>query len=127
MNRNELLARAAELADLLVQAPEIARYRQAEAAMNRNPAAVSKIRRLRELQEQVGEFMARGVPEVHYRHLGQEIESLFAELEKIPEVREFMDAQSAVNDLLQDVTGCLAKAVTEPPDLTDSPRTRTDD
>ncbi|MCL6548363.1 MAG: YlbF family regulator [Alicyclobacillus sp.] len=119
LNRNELLAQAEDLADLLIQAPEVARYRAAEAKLHQNATALSLMRQLRERQEQVAEFAARGVPEVHYRHLLQESESLLAQLETLPEVREFMDAQSAVNDLLQAVTGRLAKAVTEPIDPAD--------
>lgn len=83
--------------------------------MKANAAAMAGIRRLRELQEQIGDMMSRRVSEAYYQHLTDESESLLAELESIPDVQNFLQAQSAVNDLLQAVTSRLAMAVDSPP------------
>jgi cell fate (sporulation/competence/biofilm development) regulator YmcA (YheA/YmcA/DUF963 family) len=112
IDRNELWAQAEELAELLIRCPEIQAYREAEARMNANPQAVSMIRKLRELQEEIADFQARRVPEAYYRHLVAESESLLAKLEKIPEVKAFQEAQTAVNDLLQEVTQRIAAVLT---------------
>ncbi|OFW77250.1 MAG: hypothetical protein A2201_11235 [Alicyclobacillus sp. RIFOXYA1_FULL_53_8] len=111
VDRNELWAEAEELADLLMQSPEMRSYQQAEQAMKANTGAVSMIMQLKELQEQIGEFQARNVPESYYQSLNDQSESLFEQLEKIQEVREFQASQSAVNDLLQAVTDRLSQAV----------------
>lgn len=112
VDRNELWAQAEELAELLLQCPEIARYREAEARMNANAQATAMIRKLRELQEEIADFQARRVPEAYYKHLVAESESLLDKLEKIPEVKAFQEAQAAVNDLLQAITGRIAQVLT---------------
>ncbi|MCL6593952.1 MAG: YlbF family regulator [Alicyclobacillus sp.] len=112
-DHNELWAQTEELADLIMQSPEINAYQLAEARMKQHPQASSLLARLKDVQEQVAEFQARQVPPMHYVHLLKESESLMTELEKIPEVAEFQRAQNAVNDLLQTLTRRLARAVLE--------------
>ncbi|MCL6593287.1 MAG: YlbF family regulator [Alicyclobacillus sp.] len=112
-DHNELWAQTEELADLIMQSPEISAYQQAEARMKQHPQAGTLLAKLKEVQEQVAEFQARQVPPMHYVHLLKESESLLAQLEKIPEVAEFQRAQNAVNDLLQTLTRRLARAVLE--------------
>lgn len=111
VDRNELWAEAEELADLLMQSPEFHQYRQAETAMKENRSALAMITQLKELQEQIGEFQARKVPEEYYKNLIAESESLLEQLEKIDEVRAFQTAQDSVNELLQAVTNRLSLAV----------------
>jgi cell fate (sporulation/competence/biofilm development) regulator YmcA (YheA/YmcA/DUF963 family) len=112
IDRNELWAQAEELAELIAQCPEIAAYRAAEGKLSVNLEAQALIRRLRELNDEIGEFQSRRVPEAYYQHLVQESESILEKLEKIPDVVEFQAAQAAVNELLTQVTGRLAEAVT---------------
>ncbi|WP_067931624.1 YlbF family regulator [Alicyclobacillus kakegawensis] len=119
MDRNELWMQAEELADMILQTPEIQRYQQAESRLQEHPQAQSLMRRLRSLHEQIEEFTVRKVPEAYYRHLTQESEAVLQELEQIPVVREFQQAQSAVNDLLQAVSERLGQAVQER--MTDTP------
>jgi cell fate (sporulation/competence/biofilm development) regulator YmcA (YheA/YmcA/DUF963 family) len=114
-DRNELLAEANELAELLLKTPEISAYRLAEKNMKADPATESKIRKLRELTDQVGEFRARNVPFKHYEHLLKDSEALLNELQSIPEVRAFQEAQTAINELLQTVTNRLSRGVMIPP------------
>ncbi|GMA49207.1 hypothetical protein GCM10025857_05640 [Alicyclobacillus contaminans] len=121
VDHNELWAETEELADMIVQAPEIVRYQRAEAQMKAHPRAQRMLERLRALREEIGEFQARKVPPKHYMHLLRDSESLLEELEKIPEVVEFQHAQTAVNDLLQTITRRLAKAVLEKVEDTDHP------
>lgn len=122
-DRNELLAEADELADMIMQSPEIMVYKDAEQAMQDQTEASAMLRRVKELQEQVAEFQARNVPPMHFAYLLEETESLFGKLDMIPEVRAFQAAQGAVNDLLQAVTRRLARAVltqvSEVPDCED--------
>jgi cell fate (sporulation/competence/biofilm development) regulator YmcA (YheA/YmcA/DUF963 family) len=113
VDRNELWAEAEELADLIIQSPEIIQFKESELALKEVPEAQVMMAQLRELQEQIAEFQARRVPFEHYKHMMHDMESLLEKLENIPEVRKFQAAQSAVNDLLQAVTNQLAKAVLE--------------
>ncbi|MDQ0191227.1 YlbF family regulator [Alicyclobacillus cycloheptanicus] len=113
VDRNELWAEAEELADLIIQSPEIIQFKECELALKEVPEAQVMMAQLRELQEQIAEFQARRVPFEHYKHMMHDMESLLEKLENIPEVRKFQAAQSAVNDLLQAVTNQLAKAVLE--------------
>jgi cell fate (sporulation/competence/biofilm development) regulator YmcA (YheA/YmcA/DUF963 family) len=111
INRNELWAETEELADLIIKAPEIIAFQQAEQQMKEHPSAQSMISKLKELQEEVGEYQARKVPPKHFVHLLKESESLMEQLEKIPEVVTFQQAQTEVNELLQAITSRLARAV----------------
>lgn len=113
INHNELWAETEELADLIIEAPEIKAYKDAEQRMKEHPTAQSKMKKLKELQEEIVEFQARRVPPKHYTHLMENSESLIEELEKIPEVAEFQQTQLRVNELLTNITTRLAKAVLE--------------
>jgi cell fate (sporulation/competence/biofilm development) regulator YmcA (YheA/YmcA/DUF963 family) len=112
-NHNELWAQTEELAELIIQAPEIAAYQAAEQRMKEHPTARKMMEKLKALQEEIAEYQARRVPPKHYIHLLKDSESLLEQLEKIPEVAEFQRTQAAVNELLQAVTNRLAKAVLE--------------
>lgn len=113
VDRNELWAEAEELADLIIQSPEIIRYQTTEQALKDVPQAQTMMVQLRDLQEQIAEFQARRVPFEHFKHLMHDMESLLEQLDNIPEVRHFQAAQAEVNELLQSVSNQLAKAVLE--------------
>lgn len=117
MNTTETLCIEAEhLADLLIQRPEIQDYRRAESIMNAHPTIVADLRRLRDLQEQIGDFMSRNVHEAHYQHLSAEVDALLSKLEGLPEVQNFLAAQTRVNELIQAITDRLSTALAEPTD-----------
>jgi cell fate (sporulation/competence/biofilm development) regulator YmcA (YheA/YmcA/DUF963 family) len=122
-DRNDLLTEADELAEMILQSPEIVKYKEAEKQMQSQPEATAMLRRVKELQEQVAEFQARNVPPLHFSYLLEETESIFAKLDMIPEVKAFQFSQTEVNDLLQAVTRRLARAVlsqvSEVPDCED--------
>ncbi len=110
-NHNELWAQTEDLADLIIKSPEIRLYQEAEKKLQAHQQAVHLMAQLRDLQDQIGDFISRKVPEQYYRHLSEEAESLLEQLEKIPEVQHFQSAQSAVNELLQAVSDHLQQAV----------------
>lgn len=113
IDRNELWAEADELADLIIQSPEVIHYQEAEKALKATPQAQAKMTQLRDLQEQIAEYQARKVPFEHYKYLMRDMESLLAELETIQEVKTFQGAQTALNELLQTVSNQLSRAVLE--------------
>ena len=111
MNQTELWAETDELAELIIQSPEIVAFHEAEKHLKAHPKANQMMTELRDLQAQVADFQARKVPPKHFLHLLKDSESLLEELEKIPEVIAFQRAQQRVNDLLKSVTDRLAQAV----------------
>lgn len=113
MDRLELLLQADELADLLLMSPEIEVYRRTEEALNRNGNALNLLKRFHELREQVAEFQARKVPPMHYSYLLAETDQLLKQLEEIPEVTAYEQAQAKLNELLDAVTATLYSAVQE--------------
>ncbi|GMA58758.1 cell fate (sporulation/competence/biofilm development) regulator YlbF (YheA/YmcA/DUF963 family) [Alicyclobacillus sacchari] len=115
MDRNQLLVQASELADLIAESEEAAAYREAQARLAANREASALLRQFRELREQVGEFQARKVPPLHYRHLLEQADALLSELHRIPDVQSFEMAEKRLNDLLDAVTARLSAAIAEPP------------
>lgn len=113
MDRVDLLNEANELADLILRTPEIEMYRAADAALKQNGTALHLLRRFRELREQVAEFQARRVPPMHYAYLLEETDQLLKELQAIPEIVAFEDAQEKLNTLLDAVTARLSSSVKE--------------
>ncbi len=120
IDRNELWAEAEELADLIIQSPEVIRYQEAEKVLKATPKAQAKMAQLRDLQEQIAEYQFRKVPFEHYKYLMHDMESLLAELETIQEVKTFQGAQTALNELLQTVSNQLSRAVLERVTVDDS-------
>lgn len=117
MDRLNLLLQAEELADLILQSPEVEDYRAAEAALQNQPEATNLIRRLRELREQIAEFQARNVPPMHYAYLLEETEKIRGQMDEIPEVREYESAQQKMETLFDSVSSRLSSAVHQQLDL----------
>lgn len=111
MDRLNLLVQADELADLILQTPEVIAYREAETALNTNGEATNLLRRLKELREQVAEFQARRVPPMHYAHLLEETDQLMKKMENIPELKAFESAQHRIEELFDSITAVLTAAV----------------
>lgn len=111
MDRNDLLAEADDLAELILHTPELAAYRDAQAAMERNREAVHLLRKFHELREQVAEFQARRVPPMHYSYLLKETDEVLQKMEEIPEIKAYEQAQKELEELLTAVTDRLSSAV----------------
>lgn len=117
LDRLNLLLQAEDLADLILKAPEVEAYRSAEAALQNHPEATSLIRRLRDLREQVAEFQARKVPPMHYAYLLEETEKIRDQMDMIPELKEYENAQQRMETLLDSITSRLSSAVQQQLDL----------
>lgn len=110
-DHNDLLLQAEDLAEMIIQAPEVASYKKEEQKLRDNAEAQSLMTRVKDLQEQIADYSARNVPEQYYKSIVDESESLLEQLEKIPEVQSFQEAQNAINELLKDISDRLALAV----------------
>ncbi|WP_217585538.1 RicAFT regulatory complex protein RicA family protein [Lentibacillus saliphilus] len=109
--RKEVLDEAKYLANMMANMEEIDRFKQVEAKINANQKVQQNIKRIKALQKQAVNFQAYEKTEALAK-VEAEIDRLQAELDEIPVVQEFKDIQLLVNDVLQLVTGTIAREVT---------------
>lgn len=109
--RKEILDEAKHLASMLASTPEIDRFKQVEAKINENQKVQHLITRIKALQKQAVNLQAYGKKEA-LNKVDNEIDRVQAEIDAIPVVQEFKETQIVVNDILQLVTGTIAREVT---------------
>lgn len=109
--RQEVLAEAKELAAMLANTEEIERFKQVEAKINANEKVQRLIKRIKTLQKSAVNLQAYEKTEA-LKKVEAEIDSCQEELDNIPIVQEFQEIQMIVNDVLQLVSGTIAREVT---------------
>ncbi|MFC0525028.1 RicAFT regulatory complex protein RicA family protein [Pontibacillus salicampi] len=109
--KEQVVARAHELAKTMADTPEIDRFKQVEAKINENKKVQEYISRIKSLQKQAVNFQYYEKTEA-LKKVEKEINRLQDELDSIPVVQEFKDTQTDVNDFLQMVTNTIANEVT---------------
>lgn len=109
--RTEILDEAKSLANMLAHTEEIERFKQVEAKINANHKVQQLISRIKTLQKQAVNFQAYDKKEA-LNKVESEIDRLQEEIDAIPVVQEFKDIQITVNDILQLVSGTIAREVT---------------
>ncbi len=109
--KDEIVAKAREVADMIAETEEVDFFKRAEAQINENQQIREKIASLKRLQKQA----------VNFQHYGKEraleliegkIEKIEDEIDAVPIVQEFKQSQSDVNSLLQMVSTAIANQVT---------------
>lgn len=109
--RKEILNEARHLAKMLANTEEIDRFKQVEAKINENQKVQHLITRIKALQKQAVNLQAYEKTEA-LNKVEKEIDRLQEEIDAIPVVQEFKETQIVVNDILQLVTGTIAREVT---------------
>lgn len=109
--RNQILEEAKKLAEMMADTEEIDRFKQVEAKINENKKVQQLITKIKTLQKQAVNFQAYNKTEA-LKKVEEEIDSLQAEIDAIPVVQEFKETQTVVNDVLQLVSGTIAREVT---------------
>lgn len=109
--RKEVLDKARSLADMLSQTEEIERFKKVEAKINGNHKVQQLISRIKTLQKQAVNLQAYEKKEALTK-VETEIDRLQEEIDAIPVVQDFKDIQITVNDILQLVSGTIAREVT---------------
>lgn len=109
--RKEVLDEAKKLATMLANTEEIDRFKQVEAKINDNQKVQKLISSIKILQKQAVNLQAYEKKEA-LEKVEAEIDRLQAEIDDIPVVQEFKEIQVVVNDILQLVTGTIAREVT---------------
>lgn len=109
--RKEVLDEAKKLATMLANTEEIERFKQVEAKINDSQKVQKLISSIKILQKQAVNFQAYEKKEA-LEKVESEIDRLQAEIDDIPVVQEFKEIQVVVNDILQLITGTIAREVT---------------
>ena len=109
--RTQVLDAAKNLANMLANTEEIDRFKQVEAKINENKKVQQLIKKIKALQKQAVNFQAYEKKEA-LKRIEQEIDRLQDEIDDIPVVQEFKETQIVVNDVLQLVSGTIAREVT---------------
>ncbi|EUJ33230.1 hypothetical protein MFLO_03770 [Listeria floridensis FSL S10-1187] len=111
-NREEILRKAEELRDALLNTEEIAFYRKAEETIDANTKVQAKIAEIKLLQKQSVNLEHYGKFEA-MKETEAQIDALRLEIDSLPVVRDFRRAQAEANDLLQAVTQEIDQIVTK--------------
>lgn len=109
--REEVLTEAKKLAEMLANTEEIERFKQVEAKVNESNKIQRLITKIKTLQKQAVNLQAYEKKEA-LKIVEDTIDEAQAELDAIPIVSEFQDIQTTVNDVLQLVSGTIAREVT---------------
>jgi len=110
-SRQEVLDHAKELAAMLSKTEEIERFKELEAKVNENEKIQRLITKIKTLQKQAVNLQAYEKKKA-LDIVEAEIDKAQEELDSIPVVEEFQEIQVVVNDILQLVSGTIAREVT---------------
>lgn len=98
--RDDIMAKAKELAELISTSEEVEHFRKAEQQINQNERIQSLIQQIKKRQKELVAFQSFQ-NEKMVAKIEQEIETLQDELDGIPIVSQFQQSQSDINYLLQ--------------------------
>ncbi|MBA2876574.1 RicAFT regulatory complex protein RicA family protein [Thermaerobacillus caldiproteolyticus] len=110
--RDDILARAKELAKMIAETEEVDFFKRAEEKINQNEKVRTMIQQIKSLQKQAVNLQHYGKHEA-LKKVEAEIDEIYEELSQIPIVDEFKQSQLEVNDLLQLVASTISKTVTD--------------
>lgn len=109
--RKEVLDEAKSLANKIANTEEVDRFKKLEAKINENKKVQDNIRKIKAMQKQAVNLQAYNKKEALVA-VEEQLDRLQAELDEIPVVSEFKEVQLVVNDVLQLITGTIAREVT---------------
>ncbi|MEK4964108.1 RicAFT regulatory complex protein RicA family protein [Weizmannia sp. FSL K6-3076] len=110
--KDDIVAKAAELAKMIAETEEVDFFKRAEAQINENERVRNLIANIKALQKQAVNLQHYGKKEA-LKQVEAKIDELEEELDGIPVVQEFKQSQVDVNDLLQIVTNTISNTVTD--------------
>lgn len=109
--KDEIVAKAKDLAKMIAETEEVDFFKRAEAQIHENKKVSNSISVIKGLQKQAVNFQHYGKVEA-LRKTEEKIAALEQELDEIPVVYEFKQSQADVNDLLQLVASTISNSVT---------------
>lgn len=111
-SRKEILDEAKNLATKIANTEEVDRFKKLEAKINENTKVQNNIRKIKAMQKQAVNLQAYDKKEA-LANVEEQLDRLQTELDEIPVVAEFKDIQLVVNDILQMISGTIAREVTK--------------
>ena len=110
--KDDIVARAADLARMIAETDEVDFFKKAEAHIHDNPRVKTLIADIKGLQKQAVNLQHYGKPEA-LKKVEEKIASIEKELDEIPIVQEFKQSQLEVNELLQLIASTISNTVTD--------------
>ncbi|WP_043929868.1 RicAFT regulatory complex protein RicA family protein [Bacillus sp. EB01] len=110
--KDDIVARATELAKMIAETEEVDFFKRAEAQIHQNPKVSTLISDIKGLQKQAVNLQHYGKPEA-LKKVEDKIASLEAQLDEIPVVQDFKQSQVDVNELLQMIANTISNKVTD--------------
>ncbi|MFD2443607.1 RicAFT regulatory complex protein RicA family protein [Bacillus sp. CGMCC 1.16607] len=110
--KDDIVARAKELANMIAETDEVDFFKRAEAQIHSNENVRLYISEIKGLQKQAVNLQHYGKPEA-LKRVEDKIASIEQELDEIPVVKEFKQSQIEVNDLLQLIANTISNTVTD--------------
>jgi cell fate (sporulation/competence/biofilm development) regulator YmcA (YheA/YmcA/DUF963 family) len=110
--KEEIIARAREIAKMIAETEEVDFFKRAEAQIHENEKVRTLIADIKGLQKQAVNLQHYGKPEA-LKKVEDKIEELERQLDEIPIVQEFKQSQVEVNELLQMIATTISNTVTD--------------
>lgn len=110
--KDDILTKAAELAQMISTTEEVDFFKRAEAQINENQKVRVLIDSIKGLQKQAVNLQHYGKDQA-YKEVQAKIDALEQELDELPIVQQFKQSQVDVNDLLQMVASQVSNKVTD--------------
>lgn len=110
--RDDIMAKAKELADLISTSSEVQFYKRAEKQIDTNDHVQSLIKLIKKKQKEIVAFESFENKKM-VEKIEEEISALQDELDNIPIVSEFQQSQSDINYLLQLVMSVVRDTVSK--------------
>src|SRR5688572_21221505 len=98
--KDEIIAKAAQLADMISATEEVDFFKQAEAKIHENQKLREKMASLKSLQKQAVNFQHYKKTEA-LKMVEEKIAKVEQELDEMPIVQQFKQSQTDVNEILQ--------------------------
>lgn len=111
-SKKEIVAEAKGLGKMMAATEQVEFFKKAEAKIHENQDVREKMASLKSLQKQAVNFQSYG-KERAYQMTEEKIKKIEAELDEMPIVDQFKEAQGQVNELLQMVSHAISKTVTD--------------
>ena len=115
--REDILAKARELADMIATTEEVRLYQRAEKQIQANERVQSLIAQLKKRQQELVAFENTFKNEEMAAKIRKEMDELQDELDSIPIVQQFKQSQVDVNYMLQSIVSIIRDTVAEKVDL----------
>ncbi|MEH7545596.1 RicAFT regulatory complex protein RicA family protein [Neobacillus vireti] len=110
--KDDIVARAAELARMIADTDEVDFFKRAESHIHDNQKVKTLISDIKGLQKQAVNLQHYGKSEA-LKKVEDKIASIEKELDEIPVVQDFKQSQVDVNELLQLIASTISNTVTD--------------